>query len=395
MAEDGLGLAIRGKDAALTKLCQRFRNGILFANVQNLTAMIIEGALASIPPSPIFQTMSCVVDFRGKDAACMVRIYLKELGFIGGWHSLVGASLPRIVFGHVIILCSSSTIDRVRSMNHRFHFVDVFSAQSFSGNPLPVILNAEGLSSSEMQKITRWMNLSETAFVLPPTDPDADYRLRIFTLDREMPFAGHPTLGSCHAWLAAGGIPRSKTQIIQECGIGLVSIRRTDGNLAFAAPDLIRSGPVDAAKLVEICAALQIEEKDIVDAQWADNGPGWVVVLLESAAAVLAVKPLKYFPTRLDIGVVGPWNEGHDSAFELRALCTNHDGVIYEDPVTGSLNASVAQWLLASGRAETPYVASQGACIGRSGRIDISRDSDGTIWVGGCTRSMIEGDVVV
>lgn len=280
-------------------------------------------------------------------------------------------------------------------MSRRFQFIDVFSDQSFSGNPLPVFLDADGMSTEEMQKITRWMNLSETAFLLPPTDTKADYRVRIFTLDREMPFAGHPTLGSCHSWLAAGGQPYSESKIIQECGVGLVTIQRTNTNLAFAAPDLIRSGPVNDAKLSQIASALQIDRNAIVDAQWADNGPGWVVVLLESAQAVLDIDPLRDFPTRLDIGVVGPYEECEEAAFELRALYTDHQGAIREDPVTGSLNASVAQWLLASDRATAPYIASQGARVGRSGRIDISQDSDGTVWVGGCTRTLIEGDVIV
>jgi len=280
-------------------------------------------------------------------------------------------------------------------MSRRFLFVDVFSEQAFSGNPLPVILDGEGLSTEEMQKITRWMNLSETVFLLPPTDSMADYRVRIFTLDREMPFAGHPTLGSCHAWLASGGQPQGEIEIIQECGVGLVPIRRTNTNLAFAAPELIRSGSVDESKLREITRALRIKRDDIVDARWADNGPGWVAVLLESAQAVLDLEPFSDFPTRLDIGVVGPYEDGEDAAFELRALYTDQHGAIREDPVTGSLNASVAQWLLASGRATAPYVAKQGACLGRAGRIEISQDDEGTVWVGGCTRTMVEGKVVI
>lgn len=280
-------------------------------------------------------------------------------------------------------------------MNRRFQFVDVFSEQSFSGNPLPVILDSEGLSTEEMQKITRWMNLSETVFLLPPTEAAADYRVRIFTLDREMPFAGHPTLGSCHSWLNNGGKPHNDQELIQECGVGLVRIRRTDANLAFAAPELIRSGSVDASKLREITRALQIDRNDIVDARWADNGPGWVAVLLESAQAVLDVEPVRDFPVRLEIGIVGSYNDGEDAAFELRALYTDHEGAIREDPVTGSLNASVAQWLLASGRATAPYVASQGACVGRAGRIEISQDEDGQVWVGGSTRTLIDGNVIV
>jgi len=278
-------------------------------------------------------------------------------------------------------------------MGHRFQFVDVFSDQSYSGNPLPVFLDGDGVSSDEMQKITRWMNFSETAFLLPPTDAGADYRVRIFTLARELPFAGHPTLGSCHAWLNAGGKAKNESEIIQECGVGLVSIRREDSKLAFAAPGLIRSGPVSDNELDTIASALQIDRKAIVDSQWADNGPGWVVVLLESAQAVLEVEPLLAFPTPLDIGVVGPHDGNNEAAFEIRALFTDQHGATREDPVTGSLNASVAQWLIASGRVSAPFVASQGACVGHAGRIEISQDSEGHVWVGGCTRTLIEGEV--
>lgn len=278
-------------------------------------------------------------------------------------------------------------------MSHRFQFVDVFSEQIFCGNPLPVFLDADGMSTEEMQKITRWMNLSETAFLLPPTDTEADYRVRIFTLSGELPFAGHPTLGSCHAWLAAGGQAHCETEIVQECGIGLVTIRRTDRHLAFAAPDLIRAGPVDDADLEKVARALQIDRKVIVDSQWVDNGPGWVAVLLESAQAVLDIKPMRDFPTQIDIGVVGPYGAGEDAAFELRAIFSDHQGTIREDPVTGSLNASVAQWLLASGRVNAPYIATQGARVGRSGRIEINQDSDGVVWVGGSTRTIIDGNV--
>jgi len=280
-------------------------------------------------------------------------------------------------------------------MGHRFQFVDVFSEQPYLGNPLPVFLDADGMSTEEMQKITRWMNLSETAFLLPPTDAKADYRTRIFTLERELPFAGHPTLGSCHAWLNGGGKANNESEIIQECGAGLVRIRRLDDHLAFAAPGLIRSGPVADDELDTIATALQIDRNVIIDSQWADNGPGWVVVLLESAQAVLEIRPLSTFPTPLDIGIVGPYGDNSDSAFELRAVCTDHHGATREDPITGSLNASVAQWLIASGRATAPYVATQGACVGHTGRIDIDQDSDGQVWVGGCTRTLIEGEVKI
>jgi len=200
-------------------------------------------------------------------------------------------------------------------------------------------------------------------------------------------------LGSCHAWLNAGGKAKNESEIIQECGVGLVRVRREDTRLAFAAPGLIRSGPVSDNELDTIASALQIDRKAIVDSQWADNGPGWVVVLLESAQAVLEVEPLLAFPTPLDIGVVGPYDGNNEAAFEIRALFTDQHGATREDPVTGSLNASVAQWLIASGRASAPFVASQGACVGHAGRIEISQDSEGHVWVGGCTRTLIEGEV--
>jgi PhzF family phenazine biosynthesis protein len=276
-------------------------------------------------------------------------------------------------------------------MQRRFRLVDVFSDQPFSGNPLAVVVDADGLSTEQMQQITRWLNLSETAFLLPPTIAGADYRVRIFTVARELPFGGHLTLGSCYAWLSAGGRPRDGDQIIQECGAGLVRVRQSHATLAFAAPPLIRTGPVDEPKLEEIARVLRIARSDIVDAQWADNGPGWIVVLLDTAQAVLDLEPAREHATRLDVGIVGPYPGGSQAAFELRALVTDHYGTIREDPVTGSLNASVAQWLLATGRAAAPYTASQGARVGRDGRIYISQDEDGTVWVGGRTTTLFDG----
>ncbi|MFT5534429.1 MAG: PhzF family phenazine biosynthesis protein [Burkholderiaceae bacterium] len=277
------------------------------------------------------------------------------------------------------------------SMTHRFQLVDVFSEQPFSGNPLAVVFDADGLSTEQMQAITRWLNLSETAFLLTPDDPLADYRLRIFTLDRELPFAGHPTLGGCHAWLSGGGTPRHGQEIIQECGAGLIPIRRSASTLAFSAPPVLRSGPVDDAVLADMARFLRIDRAAIVDAQWADNGPGWLVLLLESAAAVLALEPQRDYPTRLDLGVVGPHPAGSDAAFELRAFLTDHHGAVREDPVTGSLNASTAQWLLATGRAKAPYFASQGGRLGRAGRIHLSVDAQGGVWVGGKTMTLFSG----
>ena len=271
--------------------------------------------------------------------------------------------------------------------------VDVFGQAPLSGNPLAVVSDAGHLDTAAMQQITRWLNLSETTFLLPPTTPDADYRVRIFTLDREMPFAGHPTLGTCHAWLEAGGTPHTRDEITQECGLGLVRIRRNDGLLAFSAPALIRSGDCDAAKIAEIAEVLRIPVEAIVDAQWVDNGPGWAAVLLRSAEEVLAIEPLRSHHTRVDIGVVGPYAAGSESAFELRAFFSDHHGGLVEDPVTGSLNASVAQWLLRTGRARSPYQASQGTRLGRQGRIAVEQDHAGNVWIGGKTQTLFEGAV--
>src|SRR5258707_7144410 len=228
------------------------------------------------------------------------------------------------------------------------------------------------------------------ALPISPTQAQADYRVRIFTLDREMPFAGHPTLGSCHAWLSNGGQSAEPLEIVQECGAGLVAIRRTAELLSFAAPPLIRGGSVDESKLVEIAAFLRISRSHIVDAQWADNGPGWIVVLLASADEVLALEPVRDHPRRIDVGVVGPHPAGNPMAFELRAFFTDHQGGVREDPVTGSLNASTAQWLLSSGRASAPYIAAQGARLGRSGRIHIHQDSRG-VWVWRRTATLLSG----
>jgi PhzF family phenazine biosynthesis protein len=281
-------------------------------------------------------------------------------------------------------------------MPRRFQQVDVFSPEPFRGNPLAVVLDGDGLSTEQMQAFSRWTNLSETTFLLPPTTPQADYRVRIFTLARELPFAGHPTLGSCHAWLAAGGVPRRAGRIVQECGAGLVSIRQSEHGLAFAAPPLIRTGPVDEPLVGVLADVLGIDRREIVDAQWADNGPGWVAVLLKNANAVLALEPDFSHWTgegSLDIGIVGPYPPGSECAWEVRAVFSDDTGAMREDPVTGSLNASLAQWLLASGRATAPYVASQGTRLGRRGRPRIERDADGTVWVGGPAITCITGEV--
>jgi PhzF family phenazine biosynthesis protein len=268
-----------------------------------------------------------------------------------------------------------------------FSQVDVFTSVPYRGNPVAVVLDADGLATEEMHRFAHWTNLSETTFVLPPTDPGADYRVRIFTPSTELPFAGHPTLGTCHAWLAAGGTPRRDGVIVQECGAGLVTLRRTADGLAFAAPPVLRDGPVDAGLLAHVASVLRIDRSAIVDASWADNGPGWIAVLLESADAVLALRPGE---TDLDLGVVGAYPPGSPAAFEVRAFVPKN-GATDEDPVTGSLNASAAAWLLRTGRATAPYVASQGTVLGRAGRVHISRDADGAIWVAGGTVTCVSG----
>lgn len=281
-------------------------------------------------------------------------------------------------------------------MARHFQQIDVFGAEPLAGNPLAVVHDADGLSTEQMQHFTRWMNLSETAFLLPPTSPGADYRVRIFTLAHELDFAGHPTLGSCHAWLTAGGESREADTVVQECGAGLIPIRRGEHGLSFAAPPLVRGGPVDETLTGQLGAVLGVDPTEIIAAEWVDNGPGWVGVLLADADAVLAVEPDfdRYAGDgSLDVGVVGPYPEGAECAFEVRAIFSDEHGKPREDPVTGSLNASIAQWLLASGRATAPYVASQGTRLGRTGRPRIDQDADGTVWVGGTTVTCVEGDV--
>ncbi|GAA4723481.1 PhzF family phenazine biosynthesis protein [Nocardioides endophyticus] len=268
----------------------------------------------------------------------------------------------------------------------RFSQVDVFSSEQLRGNPVAVVHGADGLTDEQMAAFARWTNLSETTFLLTPTDPAADYRLRIWTPGGELPFAGHPTLGSAHAWLEAGGVPAG-ADILQECGAGLVTVRRGD-RLAFAAPPLIRSGPVDASDLAGICQALRVPESAIVETTWIDNGPGWVGVLLSDAAAVLALEPDWAAFGDLKIGVVGRYTEG-PLAVEVRAFCPGYG--MPEDPVTGSLNAGIGQWL-AGGVLPTSYVASQGTALQRAGRVHVELVGD-EVWVGGETRTTVAGSV--
>ena len=277
-------------------------------------------------------------------------------------------------------------------MLHPFKLVDVFGTDPFTGNPVAVIGNAENFTSEEMQRITRWLNLSESTFLLPPTSPDADYRVRIFTLARELPFAGHPTLGTCHAWLEASGQPKKEGIVIQECGAGLITIRNDGHELSFAAPPLIRTGNPSEAEIARAAQVLRIDREQIVDEQWVDNGPGWLAVMLSSAEAVLAVEPLRHFPDRVDIGLVGAHSADSDAAFELRAIFSGQNGELIEDPVTGSLNASVGQWLFSSGRAKVSYVACQGTRLGRSGTVRLAQDPCGQVWVGGRTETLFASE---
>jgi PhzF family phenazine biosynthesis protein len=274
-------------------------------------------------------------------------------------------------------------------MRRPFHQVDVFTTEPYRGNPVAVVLDAEGLDTEQLQAFAAWTNLSETTFVLPPITPGADYRVRIFTPSQELPFAGHPTLGTCHAWLTAGlGAPTDE-RVVQECGVGLVTVRTMRDGLAFAAPEPINSGPVAPADLDRVVAELGIGVDEVVDAQWVDNGPGWVGVLLRDADAVLALHPREM---TMDIGVVGFHPDGAETRYEVRGFFPAN-GLAVEDPVTGSLNASLAQWLLGSGRVKAPYVASQGTALGRRGRVAVDVDDDGSGWVGGSCITCITGTV--
>jgi PhzF family phenazine biosynthesis protein len=305
-----------------------------------------------------------------------------------------------------------------------FKQVDVFTATPYFGNPLAVVLDGTGLSDDQMQRFARWTNLSETTFVLPPTPEGvsngADYRVRIFTPGGELPFAGHPTLGTCHAWLQAGGKPRSPGRIIQECGVGLVQIRNDGSRLAFAAPPLKRNAPAPA-QLAEIAHALGLRASQILAAQLLDNGPVWLGLLLESVQTVLALEPdhlaLKNLGIKVGVAAVeagtpapsliarsnrearafnttsaAPASSAEDEpTVEVRAFAAPVG--VMEDPVTGSLNASLAQWLMADGYAPTTYTASQGTCLDRAGRVHLVRDASGQVWVGGDAVTCITGSV--
>ncbi len=293
-----------------------------------------------------------------------------------------------------------------------FKQVDVFTAVPYLGNPLAVVLDGSGLSTEAMQHFTNWTNLSEATFLLPPTDAGrqagADYRVRIFCPGRELPFAGHPTLGSCHAWLEAGGQPAAE-HVVQECGVGLIRLKRDSGRLAFAAPPLRKSGPLPEADLALIARGLGLARGDITAHAWCDNGPNWRGVMLQSAEQVLALKPDATILAGLDVGVVGPSTDSgqaprgkvgvvaptgrDDIAFEVRAFFPGNNGLA-EDPVTGSLNAALAQWLIGAGLAPSRYVASQGTALGRAGRVHVEQTGS-DIWVGGASVTCVSGLVLI
>ncbi|WP_342131741.1 PhzF family phenazine biosynthesis protein [Hydrogenophaga sp. OTU3427] len=274
-----------------------------------------------------------------------------------------------------------------------FQQIDVFTATPYLGNPLAVVLDGRGLNTEAMQAFTDWTNLSECTFLLPPTQAGADYKVRIFCPGRELPFAGHPTLGSCHAWLAAGGVPQGEL-IVQECGVGLVKIRRDGARLAFAAPPLRQVGPLPEADVTLIARGLGVARDDILAHAWCDNGPQWRGVMLRSAQQVLALRPDSSVLAGLEVGVVGAQAAGQDTDFEVRAFFPGHNGLA-EDPVTGSLNAALAQWLMGAGLAPARYTAAQGTVLGRAGRVYLERDADGAIWVGGDSVSCIQGQVTL
>ncbi len=275
-------------------------------------------------------------------------------------------------------------------VERRFRQVDVFSAGPLSGNPLAVVVDGDGLNDEQMQALARWANLSETTFLCAPRAAGADYRVRIFTSAGEIAFAGHPTLGTCHAWLETAPPEVPRDRFVQECEAGLVEVRRTDDGLAFGAPPLCRSGPLGDEVTRHIAALLRIDREQILGGNWVDNGAGWAGVLLADAETVLALRP---GPVDLEIGVIGPHPEGGPADFEVRAFFPKH-GATAEDPVTGSLNAGLARWLIADGHASAPYSVRQGTAMGHCGRVNIVKN-EGALWIGGAVTTVVAGSVVL
>ncbi len=271
----------------------------------------------------------------------------------------------------------------------KLDLVDVFGARAFAGNPLGVVHSAEGLDDAAMLRLTRWLGFSETTFLLPPTDPGADYRVRIFYPAGELPFAGHPTLGTAHAWLQAGGAPRTPGVIMQQCGVGLVEVRQQDDLLAFKAPPLTRTGPLDADDLAEALRVTGAAPEAVVEAVHLANGPQWKLLRLRSLDDLLAAEPAAKAPMGTDIGLAAPGANGVD--WELRAFFANGRGAVCEDPVTGSFNAGLACHLFASGLASGSYLAGQGQCVGADGRIHCRIDESGAVWIGGRVDTIAAG----
>lgn len=272
----------------------------------------------------------------------------------------------------------------------KYSEVDVFSPTPYLGNPLAVVHDADGLTGEDMQRFAKWTNLAETTFLLQPEDPVADYRVRIFSATQEFPFAGHPTLGSAFAWLAAGGVPKSNGAIVQECGAGLVTVRVENQRFAFKAPPMTRFEPVEEPLVHRVAAALGIPRERIVDTSWLVNGPEWIGVRLSSAQEVLSLQPDPMDLGTLSIGVFGPHSPGHGTQFEVRAFLGGDP--VWEDPVTGSLNAGLARWMSDAGIADQRYIAAQGTAIGYQGRVHVSIEG-GEIWVGGDVTSCVRGEV--
>lgn len=274
-----------------------------------------------------------------------------------------------------------------------FSQVDVFASGSISGNPVAVIHNAEALSDSEMAAVARWTNLSETTFLLKPTKPGADYRLRIFMPTGELPFAGHPTLGSAYAWLANGGIPASSEHIVQECGIGLVKVRRDGNTMGFLAPELLRGGELDDETSQKMIRALKVDPAKVLAANWIDNGPGWMGFVLPSAEDVLALRPDFVAMDHAHVGVIGKHAPGGPADYEVRALVPDISNG--EDPATGSLNASFAVWLTRAKLAPPSYSVRQGTVIQREADLYVTTETSGDIWVSGKCNRIIEGQITI
>ena len=272
----------------------------------------------------------------------------------------------------------------------RYTEVDVFSPEAYFGNALAVVHDAEGLDAERMQRFAQWTNLSETTFLAAPKHPEADYSVRIFTATQEFPFAGHPTLGSAYAWLAAGGVPKNQGFVIQECGAGLVKVKVDGQNLSFQAPPLTRYEPLDDALQARVAAALGIKREQILDSSWIVNGPQWIGVRLASAQQVLDLAPAQADLGELEIGVAGPHPQGGEAQFEVRAFLGNDP--VFEDPVTGSLNAGLGKWLHDTGAAPEHYVAAQGTMLGCKGRVQVDIEPDG-VWVGGHVSHCVSGEV--